>query len=39
MAIDPVSFEIIRHRLYRVVEEAVVSRTCQAAQPPTKATI
>ena len=25
MAIDPVSFEIIRHRLFRVVEEAVTT--------------
>ena len=36
---DPVTFSIIRHRLFRVVEEAVITlKQCPAAQSPMKAT-
>ena len=35
MAIDPVSFEIIRHRLFRVVEEAVTTLKNVSGSPTT----
>jgi N-methylhydantoinase B len=35
MAIDPVSFEIIRHRLYRIVEEAVITLKNVSGSPTT----
>lgn len=35
MAIDPVSFEIIRHRLFRVVEEAVITLKNVSGSPTT----
>jgi N-methylhydantoinase B len=35
MSLDPVSFEIIRHRLYRVVEEAVVTLKNVSGSPTT----
>ncbi len=35
MAVDPVSFEIIRHRLFRVIEEAVVTLKSVSGSPTT----
>ena len=38
--VNPITFEIVRHRLFRVVEEAVISsNTSPAAPSPMKATI
>ena len=35
MDIDPISFEIIRHRLYRIVEEAVITLKNVSGSPTT----